>query len=92
VEKKFTSFSEKFKKHPNDINSEGIKNSGIKNFSNKGYLVNAFDADGLPCHFTIKCPDYMLAKMLKESKRNGCSAHDFGEITSSGFGHLDTSN
>jgi hypothetical protein len=91
----FTSFAERFKKPEKGIKSNALKNNGIESFSNKitekGFLVNAYDASGLPCHFYIKCPDYMLAKMLKESNRDGCSAHDFGEISSSGFGHLDSS-
>lgn len=67
-----------------------MENSFVSKFvkSEKGYLVNAFDADGLPCHFEIKCRDYMLAKMLKESGKGGCSALDFGEVIKSGFGHV----
>jgi hypothetical protein len=80
-------FSERFKSNVKSDASQGFTKLVAKK-SGDNYLVNAFDADGLPCHFTIKCPDYMLAKMLKESKRAGCSAYDFGEIISSGFGHI----
>lgn len=74
----------------NFIENISNQNSFVKkvNKATEPYLVNAYDADGLPCHFYIKCPDYMLAKMLKDSNKTGCSAYDFGEIISSGFGHL----
>jgi hypothetical protein len=54
------------------------------------WLINCLDANGQPCHFTIRSKDYLIKKMLKDSQKPGCNPADYGTILESHFGHVET--
>ncbi len=74
------SFAQKIKPETVDIAEKKTKDKNI-------WLVNCLDANGIPSHFYIKCKDYILKKLIKDSDKAGCNPLQYGDIISAGFGH-----